>query len=72
MKIETENQQIGASESRRNFLKIAGGVAAAPFVAAPLAIPQESHATVPAQPLRASTKRPLNVLFVFSDQERYM
>jgi len=71
MSLSPEDVLVDSSLSRRDFLKIAGGVVAAPIVGASLMAPQESFANTPKRrTLSASGKRP-NILFVFTDQERY-
>lgn len=67
----TQGQQAESVISRRNFLKISGGMVAASLVDASFVQPTEASASTTAKPSsKPLTGRP-NVLFVFTDQERY-
>ena len=56
--------------SRRGFLELAGGAAVAPLAGGAAAAPPAEPGRRKARPASSPRKQP-NVLFVFSDQERY-
>jgi len=58
--------------TRRNFLTLAGGSVIAPFVGPELLFAQANQTTTSRKPSGASSGKQPNVLFVFTDQERYM
>jgi arylsulfatase A-like enzyme len=66
-----KDDAVDAALSRRDFLKVAGGVVTAPLIGAGALAP-ETGLAAPAKrrSAAASGKRP-NVLFIFTDQERY-
>src|SRR5262249_25588458 len=69
---ETHEKRRGAQVSRRSFMtQVAAGVAAAPLVGGALA--GCAQATSPSARAGASgpSQRPPNILFLFTDQERY-
>ena len=67
----TQEQQAGTAISRRNFLKISGGMVATSLVDASFVHPPEARAaSTPRSSSAPMSGRP-NVLFVFTDQERY-
>ena len=75
----TEMTENRVDRERRHFLGTLAGVAAAPLLASTLigdanaqTAPPAPAPAPPPRPAGAPTKRPgLNILFVFSDQERY-
>ena len=71
MGLSRKDVSVDSSLSRRDFLKVAGGVVSAPLIGSGLVAPQSSMAA-PAQrrTTTRSGKRP-NILFIFTDQERY-
>lgn len=66
-----ETPKTAPQISRRSFLKIAGGAAAAPLVSSGLLAPQDSLASGANSHRPSPRREKLNVLFVFTDQERY-
>jgi arylsulfatase len=67
----TQEQQSEGVISRRNFLKISGGLVAASLADASFVHPPEARAAATARPGPVPVSGRPNVLFVFTDQERY-
>ncbi|GAB6112816.1 sulfatase-like hydrolase/transferase [Desulfomicrobium salsuginis] len=67
----TQEQQAEAAISRRSFLKISSGMVAASLVEASFVHPPGARAATTPKPTSAPVAGRPNVLFVFTDQERY-
>jgi len=67
----TEDPQNTPPISRRGFLKMAGGAAAAPLLGSGMVASQEAFATASTTHESKARQEKLNVLFIFTDQERY-
>lgn len=67
----TETKTFDLCCSRRNFLKIAGGVAAGSLLDTALS-PVESFATSMQRSLSTRKNSRPNIVFIFTDQERYL
>jgi arylsulfatase A-like enzyme len=71
MGLWSEDTSVADSFSRRDFLKVAGGAVAAPLVGSGMAAAQDSHANEGRSRTPSSMRSRPNILFVFTDQERY-
>ena len=66
-----EKKQHSIDVDRRNLLKVAATGVASATIGVPLSAAAETKARKPVSAARSSKTGPLNIVFIFTDQERY-